>query len=34
MGELDIFPLISLCDIVSINRLTLIPKIIGQCDVT
>ena len=32
MGSSDIFPLISKSDIVSINDLTLILKIISQCD--
>jgi hypothetical protein len=33
IGNLDVFPLISPCDFVSINKLTLILKIISQCDV-
>ena len=33
IGNLVIFPVISLIDIVSINELTLVLKIIGQCDV-
>ena len=32
MGSSDIFPLISKSNIVSINDLTLILKIISQCD--
>ena len=33
IGNLDIFPLTSLSDFVSINKLTLIQKIFSQCDV-
>ena len=33
ISNFDIFPLISPCDIFSINDLILILKIIGQCDV-
>ena len=32
ISNLDIFPLISPSDIVSLNKLSLILKIIGQCD--
>ena len=33
IDNLEIFPLISPCDIVTINKLSVIPKIIGQYEV-
>ena len=33
IGKFDIFPLISVSDIVAMNELTLILEIIAQCDV-
>ena len=33
IGKFDIFPLISVSDIIAMNELTLILEIIAQCDV-